>query len=162
MTEVKERLFEAFRQDHAILGRGLYDLRQEILKGDVAAVRQAAWRLDRDAGPHIAFEERDFYPALKRFLSQAEVDEMFRDHAEGLAVLRELMALGEEDLEDEQRRAALVERIEAMEAHVSECGELFGAMGGLEPLEMERLLGDLEKWREAAPHWTDQAGAPDP
>ncbi len=45
-----------------------------------------------------------------------------------------------------------------MARHVSECGELFGAMGGLPPEEQAALLATLEAWRAKAPRWSEISG----
>lgn len=157
---IKDALFEAFREDHATLGRGLFDLRTMLAAGEIENIRKAAERLDRDVGAHIAFEEREFYPALKPFLSQEEIDDMYQDHAEGLLLIREVLNSTDAELAAPSLQAALTARIEKMEAHVSECGELFGAMGGLSADEQKALLEKLKDWRKRAPRWTDFAETP--
>ncbi|MEO1240446.1 MAG: hemerythrin domain-containing protein [Pseudomonadota bacterium] len=157
---IKDALFEAFREDHATLGRGLFDLRTMLAAGEIEDIRKAAERLDRDVGAHIAFEEREFYPALKPFLSQEEIDDMYQDHAEGLLLICEILNSTDAELAAPSRQAALTARIEKMEAHVSECGELFGAMGGLSADEQKALLEKLKEWRKRAPRWTDFAETP--
>ena len=50
-------------------------------------------------------------------------------------------------------------RLDSMSAHVAECGELFGAMGGLADADIDRLLVRLEHWRRVAPRWSGWPGA---
>lgn len=158
--QIKDALFEAFRQDHALLGRGLFALRGALVAGDLKRTKEAVEKLDREAGAHIAFEERDFYPALKPFLSQAEIDDMYRDHARGFALISELEKATKSELLDPVQQSALIAQIEDMETHVSECGELFGAMGGLSQQEQKLLLERLNYWRQQAPRWTDITDQP--
>ena len=42
MSEIKAQLFAAFREDHAVLGRGLYDLGQSLRMRDLASAIAAA------------------------------------------------------------------------------------------------------------------------
>ena len=154
MTEIKQRLFDAFRDDHAVLGRGLYTLGTCLREGDAEGVRKAASDIDIKAGAHIAFEQSDFYPALKPFLSIAEIDAMYVDHFEGQGLLTEIQLLQKSDLDDDNLQQKLIEAVEQMETHASECGELFGVMGGLNEAAQEHLLQRIDYWRERAPRWT--------
>ena len=155
MISIKNRLFDAFRADHAVLGRGLYSLATHIRAGEEQASREAAAQLAKDAGPHIAFEEADFYPALSGFLSQDEIDEMYADHENGRMLIKDILVMKSGALADQHYRDQLLARIEAAEAHVSECGELFGVMGGLTGETQMQLLTKLEAWREQSPSWLE-------
>lgn len=157
MSEIKQRLFDAFRADHAVLGKGLYELAARLRASDVAGARQAADNIDNKNGAHIAFEQSDFYPALAPFLSAPEIDSMYIDHTEGQQMLKQVQSMSEGELQDKQRQQQLIEAVEHMETHVSECGELFGAMGGLDDAEQQHLLERIEYWRKQAPLWTSLA-----
>lgn len=152
-------LFQAFREDHAVLGRGLYEIETHLRGGDLAAAKADAERLDREAGAHIAFEEKVFYPALRRFLGDDEVDRLYHEHGEGLAVIRALAALEEGAALDEPARRELLRKAELMSAHVTECGELFGTMGRIPPDEQAALYRELVSLRQEAPRWTEIATA---
>ncbi|MBO6700376.1 MAG: hemerythrin domain-containing protein [Rhizobiales bacterium] len=157
MTNIKQRLFEAFRKDHAILGRGLYDMEMAISGGDAARAKALADQLDWDVGAHIAFEEYDFYPALKVFLSKAEVEKMYAEHADGARTLADVVALNADAPISTDVKDRLLSGVREMEHHVSECGELFGALGGVSEEEMESLYARLESWRRKAPRWSELA-----
>lgn len=158
MTNIKTLLFDAFREDHAVLGRGLYELETALAGGDVALAKTLATDLDQSAGAHIAFEEADFYPALKAFLSSAEVEEMYADHSNGARLLSQIDAINAETPLSGADQERLLAAVREMEQHVSECGELFGALGGLNEQEMERLYQRLENWRVKSPRWSDIEG----
>jgi len=160
MTEVKRRLFDAFREDHARLGRALHALGERLRAEDVAGAREVAETLDREAGAHIAFEEFDFYPALLPFLSRDEIDAMHLEHSEALALLGDMKQLGDGALGERSLRDALLDRVQAMERHVSDCGELFGVMGGLDAAAQRHLLERLDEWRGRAPRWSELATIP--
>lgn len=153
MGNAENPLFEAFRADHALLGKDFYLLGERLRAADTDGARQLAARIDRDAGAHIAFEEADFYPALKAFLSRQEVDDMYRDHANGRALLEELLALDEAALHDKAMQERLLARTEAMQQHIADCGTLFGAIGGLSAPQQSALLERLLDWRSKAPGW---------
>jgi DNA-binding transcriptional MerR regulator len=152
---VDDALFAAFREDHAVLGRGFHDLSQSLRVRDIRAAHAAARRLDATAGAHIAFEERYFYPALIRLLGAEDVERLLREHGRSLEAVREILAMPEGATIQEPQWLALLERSQEMEQHIAECGELFGAMGRLELVEREALCQLLLKLRRAAPHWTD-------
>ncbi|QLC26488.1 hemerythrin domain-containing protein [Parasphingopyxis algicola] len=157
MTPINHDLFDAFRADHAVLGRGLHDIRTRLVAGDTAGARSATADLDSAVGAHIAFEEENFYPALTDFLSDEEVEAMYAEHAEGADILERIAALDPDAAVPAADLEALIAGIERMEHHVSECGQLFGALGGLDEAAMDVLLADLERWRQRAPSWSSYA-----
>lgn len=155
-------LFQAFREDHAVLGRGFHELSALLRTGDVAGAKQRAERLDREAGSHIAFEEQAFYPVLRELLGPADADRLYREHHAGLEVLRALAALPERALLIEEERLRLLGLSEAMESHVAECGELFEVMGRIPPEKLDDLLDSLHRLRAQAPRWTDLGSSRQP
>jgi hypothetical protein len=154
MSEASNKLFDAFRADHAILGRGFHDIATCLRSGDIAGARAAAARMDVEAGAHIVFEEEHFYPALRHFIDSAEIDQMYAEHEIGRAVIDALLALPEGATPNADERAALLSQAETMAHHIAECGTLFGAMGGLAPDEQGALHDALMTLREQAPRWS--------
>lgn len=154
-------LFAAFREDHEILGRGFHEISALLRAADPDGARARAARLDREAGSHIAFEERHLYPALRPLIGDAEVDRLYAEHRQGLAVIRALIAPPGHGSLDADERAGLLRQSELMESHVAECGELFGTLGRIAPAEQAALYRRLVALRQAAPSWTDVAARPD-
>ena len=155
MTTVKERLFEAFKVDHALLGSGLHELAERLRDADTPGAKIVVEQLARAAGPHIAFEENNFYPALQPFLSASEIDNMREEHARTRRLLEQVLALSPTALQETHLQNKLLEAVEAGQTHVAECGELFGAMGGLSEEEQAQLLSQLEQWQARAPNWLE-------
>lgn len=153
-----DALFAAFREDHAVLGRGFHDLSQSLRVRDIAVACAAADNVDRLAGAHIAFEERYFYPALVSLLGEDEVARLRREHQTGLSVIQELKAASEDEPVTDSQWPSLLERSQEMEQHIAECGELFGAMGRIEAAERDALYQHLLELRRQAPRWSDLAG----
>jgi hypothetical protein len=156
LQQWKNSLFEAFHADHAVLGRGFHELSQCLRSNDLAAAQQAAQRIDSNAGAHIAFEEEHFYKALLPLLGAAEVEKMYHEHGHGLEVVKAVMQAASLD---EQQVAELLEKSEAMETHIAECGDLFAAMGRIPSEQQAELHKDLLKWREVNPRWTDYSAS---
>jgi hemerythrin-like domain-containing protein len=150
-------LVEAFKEDHAVLGRGLHEVSGHLRTGDRVAAKACCERVDRQVGAHIAFEEQFFYPALRRMLGDAEVDRLYQEHGQGLSVIKALAELPESAALTEAERHTLLQASELMEAHVSECGELFGVMGRIPLEEQKGLYRELLALREKAPRWTEFA-----
>ncbi|QXP84435.1 hemerythrin domain-containing protein [Methylococcus sp. Mc7] len=150
----EHNLFDAFREDHAVLGRGFHELSQCLRGNDAAGAREAAERIDTAAGAHIAFEEKHFYPALARMLGAPEVRRMYSEHGKGLAAVRALLERDPGAPLPEGERRRLMELSQAMEAHIAECGEMFQAMGRLSEAKQAALYRQLTVWREKHPRWT--------
>jgi uncharacterized membrane protein YccC len=148
-------LFDAFHYDHAVLGRGLFEIETQLRGRNIEAAKAAAGQLDRDAGAHIAFEEQFFYPVLRRLIGKQEVNRFYREHNEGLDLVRSLVELpARSELSDDRRRELLDEAVQ-MQRHVIECGELFGALGRIPLDEQATLHQQLLRFREQAPRWTE-------
>lgn len=160
MITSEDRLSASFHEDHAVLGRGFHELSSCLAGRDLTGARAAARALDDHAGAHIAFEERAFYPELRALVGDQEVNQMYREHAMGLSVIRALRDVADQDALPEARWDDLLRRSRHMESHVAECGELFGAMGRLDPHKRRELFGKLLDWRRRAPRWTDMAELP--
>lgn len=154
MASAAERLPKAFHEDHAILGRGFHRISTALRAGNLDAACSTAALVDRDAGAHIAFEEKHFYPALLPLLGKEHVERMLEEHELGLGVVRALEALNGEATLPEDRRRALLRASEAMEVHIAECGELFEAMGRIPEEEQASLLEALLRLRAEQPAWT--------
>ena len=148
-------LFEAFREDHTFLGRGLHEISEYLRGGDLSAAKACGDRVDRKAGAHIAFEEQFFYPVLRRLLGNAEVDRLYQEHDQGLSIIKALAQLPKDATLGEAERRAMLHDSEVMESHVAECGELFGTMGRISPAEQNTLYRELLALREKAPRWSE-------
>ncbi len=160
MNAARSELLQAFREDHAVLGRGVYEISLHLRSGDFAEAKAAAERVDREAGAHIALEETFFYPVLRRLLGTATVDRLYHEHGEGLAVIKALAALPAGVRPGAAERDRLLRQVELMEAHVAECGEMFGGIGRIAPEEQARLYRALLDLRRQGPRWSAVTAKP--
>ena len=154
MSAKPNALFKAFADDHALLGRGFFELSQTLRSNDIAAAQRMANRLNREAGAHIAFEEENFYPALRKLIGE-DVDRFYDEHAIGRELIETLLTLSPNESIDETMGRSLLQRSESMEAHISECGDLFEAMGRIPPEDQDALFAELLEWRRKKPKWLD-------
>jgi hypothetical protein len=151
-------LARAFREDHALLGRGFHQLGMCLRRADLDAAIRVAQRLDHDAGGHIAFEEEDFYPALAHLIGDDEVAQMRSEHHLGLDVVTAFLQRRPGETLAGQERDRFVAEVEAMSRHIDHCGELFEALGRLPDEAQADLLARLEHWRRVHPRWSDHGG----
>jgi hypothetical protein len=159
MEDTSEKLIEAFREDHALLGSSFHELSKCLRANEAVAARRIAKRIDKEAGAHIAFEEEQFYPSLEPLLGEGEVARLHAEHRLGLAVIQTLIERDAVTPLDENERRRLLELSESMERHIAECGELFGAMERLPPDSQEELHGQLQDWRRTRPSWQTHAAS---
>jgi len=154
MKASANQLLAAFQRDHAILGRGLHRLGVALRDSDILSAKRVAADVDRDAGPHIAFEEQYFYPRMRALLGDEDLDRLYAEHRIGQAAISRILTLPDAAWPDGKHLAVLLRDVELMERHIAECGELFGAMGRIPAEEQVALLAELEALRESAPCWT--------
>jgi len=155
LTDIKNALFRDFQIDHSALGEKLFALRTALIQRSVEAAQSIAEEIDRDAGAHMAFEEKDFYPALKKFLTEDEVFRMYLEHADGLAMIVDIIEAEGPEFDDPEFMSNILEHLERMDHHVADCGDLFGALGGLEPSQYQTLYDRLHEWKRKAPSWRE-------
>ena len=157
MIEVLQKLAARFHEDHAVLGRGFYDLSTCLRSNDLTGAKDVAEALDQSAGAHIVFEEEVLYPTLRRLLSDGEADRFETEHGMGLRAIRAVLELDpEEPLADGHVRDILGDS-EVMERHIAQCGDMFGALGRIPESEARQMLTRLEELRALAPRWTEYA-----
>ena len=145
--DVFAQLLEAFRHDHAMLGRGFNELSCSLRAGDAVGACAAARRLHEVAGAHIGFEEEEYYPALVPFLGEETVRRMRQEHCCGIDVIGTLLSRGPDLPLHPDLRARLLAQSEVMEEHIAECGELFAALGHIPTAKQQELYDKLIEWR---------------
>jgi len=159
MPNISDELFKDFRDDHIVLGRGFGKISECLRAGDLEGAKEAAGAVDRDAGAHIAFEERAFYPKLAAFLGEEDIARLYDEHKTGLAVIMALISMRPEERPDRQTILSLIAGSETMEQHIAECGELFHALERLSEDERVELLQHLRHWRAIEPSWHELQGS---
>ncbi len=149
-------LEDAFVEDHRKMTMGFFRLRQSLEAADWTATRQLAADIDRDAGPHIEFEETIYYPRLEPLIGAGNVRRMYEEHRIGLGLIRDILARGDE-VPDETARYCLADQCRQMLDHAQSCGTLISHLSALPPAEQRDLLGELEAIRDLGVRWTEFA-----
>ena len=153
-------LAEAFLEDHQHLTRGLSGTLTALEEGDLATAISTANELDRQAGPHIRFEEEFFYPEVARSRGSGYVSQLFREHDAGRRAVLALVdhSPGRQLTQDEESRirAGLREALD----HAVSCGTLLSHVTTLDGQKQERLLKTLLRLRNEGGRWTARR-APD-
>ena len=144
-------LKDAFLRDHQILTRGLAALQSAVSRGDGPLAKSLAELLDRDAGPHIEFEETMFYPMLIEVFGKEFVRGLYSEHDCCRRALEYLREIDQGSIAWEELRDSL--RI-AMD-HVKSCGSLTSHLVGLDPDRRRELLDGLIESRERGTKWTE-------
>ena len=157
MSRANNELLQALRDDHAMLAAGLHELNTRLRASDYLGARDVAQRVDIESGAHIAFEEMDFYPALAPFLADKEIDQMYQDHVRGEMLIQRIASLDVDSNLTAQERNDMLQQLQKIQVHVSECGEVFSALGNLAADEKCVFLESLRHWREVAPRWRQVA-----
>lgn len=157
MSDVVRELFDEFQRDHETLGRGLHAIASALRACDDGQAGAAARELNHSAGAHIAFEERHFYPELRKLLGNPEVEAFENDHARGVQAIARLATLQPSESLTAAQRDGLLQDVAAMQAHTDECGEHFGAIGRVPLSRQEAFLAALRQLRVQSPTWTSVA-----
>jgi hypothetical protein len=154
MSHSADPLRVAFLEDHRHLTRGLVALLHALDEGDDVEARRQAELLDRNVGPHMAFEEQAFYPTLRELLPE-RVPDLYEEHDAGQEVVRRLLVDPREGPLDASERHALAGEVRTMLAHAEACGTLLSHLDGLSQERRRALLETLLELRRQGIRWTE-------
>ena len=151
-TEALKNLNAAFVEDHRKLIRGYRDAKLAIEANDREAAQVIAGRLDREAGPHIEFEERFLYPIVAAARGEDYAARLYQEHTATLQTLIELQTAASMDEAARQRwLAGLQEGLE----HAATCGTLLSHLETLPAEQQEELLETLTSLRRKNSRWSE-------
>lgn len=153
----ESRLAAAFLEDHKVLTRGLATTLSAVQRGDFATAARAAEQLDQQAGPHIEFEERFFYPEVEKSRGAEYVSGLHREHDAGRNALRTLLAMRGSGRLDPDDRALVISQLHEALDHAVSCGTLLSHLTTLETDQQDVLLAHLLRLRREGPRWTKQS-----
>lgn len=139
-----------FAKDHQVLTRGLARVLDAVEEGDLDRARALADELDREAGPHIRFEEEVYYPRLRSRLGEDFVEQLYGEHDEGQEAIRSLLR-SEGPLQPDEVAHHLRTALE----HALSCGTLLSHLEGLSDEEREKMVEQLRELREQSVRWTE-------
>ena len=148
---------DAFVEDHRVLTQGFAGILDALREGDLPTARRLAERIDREAGPHIEFEERFLYPIVEQARGHDYAARLYQEHSVALDAICWLTAAEgpgplEPAVEARVRRAAQT----ALD-HAVSCGTLLSYLTSLDDVRQRDLLGELLELRRRGRRWRDLA-----
>ena len=156
MKDSDPNLRAAFLKDHQTFTRGLSRILKALRDQDDALAVGLAEELDRDVGPHIEFEEQQFYPELKKRLDAPFVEQLYREHATGQRAIATLLDLrGAGELTADARDEVIRMLTQTMD-HALSCGSLLSHLDGLGDERQADLLHELQESRNRGRRWTER------
>lgn len=155
METASKRLQRAFIDDHRTLLRGYTQLIQTLETRDFVRVAEEACRLDRLAGPHIAFEERFLYPKVRESRGESYASKLYNDHVVILETLIELQNLESDSELTNADLTVLTQRLRRGLDHAVACGSLLSQLQTLSDSEQAKALEQLDQLRAQAIPWSE-------
>ncbi|MDH3254787.1 MAG: hemerythrin domain-containing protein [Acidobacteriota bacterium] len=158
MTTVREELEVAFLEDHRLLTTGLERIAAALANDDLETAIEAADVVDQNVGPHMRFEEEEYYPRLRSLLGDAFVNQLYHEHGEGQEAIRRLVSAGHGNTLSPSAREEVAGLVKTALEHALSCGTLLSHLGSFDESE-QRLLGErLDALRRLGTRWTEGVG----
>lgn len=149
------KVVEEFVADHRRMTRRLAELLATVRRGDLKTAVDEADRIDREAGPHIEFEERVLYPEVGKARGAALEEKLRAEHETIRGGLLRLKQLKDQDARNPQVRDELEKTFETAIEHAEHCGTLISHLEVLPPQRKQAALNRLEEFRRAGRRWTE-------
>ena len=155
MTNIQDQLSQAFTDDHKVMMRGFRDLLQALDQRDYAAAARLATKLDLVAGPHIEFEERYLYPAVKESRGEEYVSRLYEEHYQLLSVIVSLQTLTEDAAASDDRIASWKKSLELGLDHAATCGTLLSHLQAGAEQRQRNYLEAIGRLRKQGRRWSE-------
>ncbi len=152
-------LEDAFIEDHRTLTRGLSRLVKLVQEARYDEAVLVANEIDQAAGPHIEFEEKSFYPEVRKTRGREYVENLYDEHRSGLEAIRLLMKLEPGTVPAPEDRERLLFLLRRVLDHAVSCGTLLSHVTSLGDDEQQRFLAELERCRKVAHKWSELHGS---
>ena len=159
MTAIRDEIEQAFLEDHRQLIGGLTRIADALAAGDLDAAVRAADDVDRKVGPHMLFEEEEYYPRLRARLGSEFVERLYHEHDEGREGVAWLLA-GDATRLDGRMRAEIAAKVGTALEHALSCGSLLSHLDDFDEAEQRRLLERLKALRNRSVRWTETSCKP--
>lgn len=150
-------LQKEFLEDHRVLIADLKRLIAAVESGDADEWRRLALALDRDAGPHMTFEEEVLYPRLAEVHGDELVARMVSEHEVGHRAVTTLLAKPEGEELEAGERARVLEDLQVALGHLMSCGTLLSELKSSQAARDARDLDRLEELRQRAGRWSGRS-----
>lgn len=149
----RSELEKEFLGDHRKMTRAFRDLIAAVEKNEVVEMREIANRLNRIAGPHIAFEEATLYPLVDHNTNENASADFLDEHDTARDAVVNLIKQTE-PLNDTDK-ASILGQLQTGFDHAISCGSLLSHLTVASPEEQHAMLAQLQGLREQQCLWTD-------
>jgi hypothetical protein len=144
-------LIQEFHADHQKVVNALVDLREAIMKREVARVRSILGAAEKLVGPHFKFEELYLYPSLERFLGETYSKRLLNEHDGVFRSVRRIAELAQKNDWSEGDHQSALANLELIYEHPISCDGLSLWMERLPAKENEDFLKKMEEIRRLEP-----------
>lgn len=141
------KLQQEFVKDHQILTRGFSHIIDAIKDNKWADAVEAAHKLDRDGGPHIAFEESVLYPRVAQSRGDQTVQHLYDEHQTAIEAVQFLLNHPDERQISPEVKARLIDHLQTGLDHAVSCGGLLSYLTILDEQTQSELLKTLQQHR---------------
>ena len=148
-------LENAFLEDHRKMMRLMLQLLQALQAGESRLAVETAERLDRQAGPHIEFEEAVLYPLVARAEGQAFAERLYSEHQVVLRAIKRLLIRGEDRPLDSEAQSDLIDDVQVGLDHAESCGTLVSHLASMPPDQQRQSLERLAQFQREGLRWSE-------
>ena len=155
--QAKNSLKREFIKDHQKLTRGFAQIIKAVKDCKWSDATAAAKKLNREGGPHIAFEEDVLYPRVAQSRSERSVRHLYEEHQDAIAAIQFLSTHSEGADIAPDTKVELVNKLQTSLDHAVSCGTLLSYLTVLDESVQDELLAKLEQHRAEGKSMTDLA-----
>ena len=155
--QAKNSLKQEFIKDHQKLTRGFAQIIKAVKDCKWSDATAAAKELNREGGPHIAFEEDVLYPRVAQSRSEQSVRHLYEEHQDAIAAIQFLSTHSEGADITPDTKVELVNKLQTSLDHAVSCGTLLSYLTVLDESMQDELLAKLEQHRAEGKSMTDLA-----
>ena len=147
IKEAECPLKHEFAADHRNFTKGLVGLIEAVEKNEWAVAAAAAEVVNRENGPHVAFEEEILYPYVAETRGRSFVQSLYEEHRIVILAIRFLLEHPSGDGVTPEQRRQVIEGLQAGLGHAVACGSLLSYFVDLNEKQQEAFLAELHRCR---------------
>ena len=157
MMRAESNLEQEFVKDHQKLTRGFSRIIEAVKDGKWSDAVEAARELNREGGPHIAFEEEILYPRVAQSQGEDSVRHLYEEHQTAIGAIQFLLNHPSGAEIDQDTRPQLIDKLQIGLDHAISCGTLLSYLTVLDEQTQSDLLAKLQQHRAAGKSMSDMA-----
>lgn len=155
MPHTATALEREFVRDHQVLTQGFSQILGALEENNWTSAVEAARKVNREAGRHIAFEEAELYPRVAQQRGADFSRQLVEEHRIATDAIRFLLQHPTPDDVQPEERMELIDEVQTGLDHAISCGTLLSHLTVLDAETQQKLLDSLEQCRKEAKQMTD-------